>query len=347
MTLSSAILATITWPETILWITLCAICVFFSAVFSGAETGMFSLNMTRMRLAAHQKNASATRLQDVVRDRAAFLFTTLFGTNLANYLAPACLTIIFVQTMSGRPRDEVERLSELYTTLILTPIIFIFGEAVPKNVFNRNADSMMLRFSRLLAFMHRLCEWSGIIFLQRKFSEVAFRGLNPRTRAATAMQTRLDVYQMLREGAAEGALSLTQVSILERIDRLRSLQVISVMVPFHQAVVLPASATRKAAEPLLRASRVSRLPVIGPDKRGVVGVVHVLDLMTAGEDRTVRELMRTPVEITPTTRVIDALSRLQREFRRMAVVVDRNGRCLGIVTVKDLVEEIVGELKAW
>lgn len=340
-------LAEMSTAETVVWVALCAVFVLFSGVFSGAETGMYSINSTRLRLLAHQNNPAAIRVQDILRDRAGFLFTSIFGTNLAHYLAPACLTYVFVRTVQARSPDEAENLAELYTTLILTPVVFIFGDVVPKNVFHRNADAVMLRTSRILQFVHRICEYSGIIWLQRKFSELAFRGLNPRSSGAAAMHSRLDVYQMLREGAAEGALTLTQVSILERIDRLRSLQVAGVMTPHHQVVMLHAASTPRTAEPILRISKLSRLPVYETDKRRVIGVVHVLDLLTAPQDRTARELMRTPVEISPGTRVIDALSRLQREARRMAVVVDQRGRCLGIVTVKDLVEEIVGELKAW
>ncbi|MBX3393994.1 MAG: DUF21 domain-containing protein [Phycisphaerae bacterium] len=343
----TAIMADMALPEMMCWIGLCAVCVFFSGLFSGAETGMYCINTTRVRLAAHQKSAAAIRMQLLLRDRGGLLFTTLFGTNLANYLAPACLTIIFLSTIADHTREETESLAELYTTLILTPIVFVLGEVVPKNVFNRNAEALMLRFSGIIFLAHRICEKLGIIWLQRKFSEIAFRGMNPNARDTAGVKSRLDVFQMLREGAAEGTMSLTQMSILERIDRLRSLQVSAVMVPHYQVVMLAADDTRKSAEPLLRLSRVSRLPVYGDDKRNVVGVVHVLDLLTAGGDRTARNLMRPPIEISPQTRVVDALSRLQREFRRMAIVVDSKRRCLGIVTVKDLVEEIVGELKAW
>lgn len=340
-------LAAISTFELCIWIVLCAVMVFLSGVFSGAETGLYSINTTRLRLEAHQKNRRALRLQEILRDRAAFLFTVIFGTNMANYLAPVCLTIIFVRSLTGRSPDEVERLAELYTTLILTPVVFVFGEAVPKNVFNRNADRYMLLFSRFLRWAHRFCEISGIIWLQRKFSELAFRGLSSSGGAGAPVQSRLDVYQMLRESAAEGALTLTQVAILERIGRLRGLRVSAVMVPFYQIVQLQADADRTTAEPVLRISRFSRLPVFGSDRRRIIGVVHVLDLLTSPPGRTALDLMRSPVEITPETRVIDALARLQREFRRMAIIVDGRGQCLGIVTVKDLVEEIVGELKAW
>lgn len=344
----TTLLATIALPEILIWVAVCALCIFFSAIFSGAETGMYCVNSTRLRLLAHEKSAAAQTVQKLMRDRAGFLFTTLFGTNLANYLAPVCLTYVFVRSFTGQDPEHAERLAEVYTTLILTPVVFVLGEAVPKNVFNRNANRFMLRFSRMLNWVHTFCEMTGVIWLQRKFSELAFKGLNPRTSAGAPLQSRLDVYQMLREGAAEGALTLTQVSILERIDRLRSVRVAAVLVPFGQIVALRADDNINQTEAILRISRVSRLPVYeARDPRKIVGVVHMLDLLTAPGEKRVRDFMRPPIDIGPEARVTDALTLLQNEFRRMAIVNDRRGRCLGIVTVKDLVEEIVGELKAW
>ncbi|HWL92388.1 MAG TPA: CNNM domain-containing protein [Phycisphaerae bacterium] len=339
-------IAQIATSQALIWIGLCVTFVFFSAIFSGAETGMYCINMTRLRLAAHQENPAAMRVQDILRDRAAFLFTSILGTNICHYLAPVCLTLLFIRALGDRSLHEAERLAELYTMLILTPVFFIFGDAVPKNVFHRNANAVLMRFSLILKWGHRLFECLGIIWLQRKVTEIVSRSLSPRA-GSGAFQARLDVYQMLREGAAEGALTLTQASILERIDRLRSLRVASVMVPLPQMVTIAADTTRAAAETVLRIARVSRLPVYQGDRRRIVGVVHVLDLLTSGEGRAASEVMRPPVEIMPGTRVVDALAVLQREARRMAIVVGPDGRCLGLVTVKDLVEEIVGELKAW
>src|SRR5512140_3180200 len=121
--------------EMLAWTVLCAAFIGLSALFSGAETGLYCVNRLRLRVAAHEKHRQAGRLQKLLIDQAGLLSTTLIGTNLANYLAPVGLTTVFLSLLRGHPEVDRERLAELYTTLILTPLVFIFGEAVPKNLF--------------------------------------------------------------------------------------------------------------------------------------------------------------------------------------------------------------------
>jgi putative hemolysin len=142
-------------------------------------------------------------------------------------------------------------------------------------------------------------------------------------------------------------LSRTQVSILDRLHTLQSIQVGSVMVPRSKTVMLPADATRAQIQRIVRATRVSRIPVYQGERRRVVGVAHLLDLLTADPDSRLSEQTLPPLEVSPDMPVTEALSTLQRRRRRMAIAVDKWGHCIGIVTVKDLVEEIVGELAAW
>lgn len=333
--------------ELFLWLAACLGFVFLSGLFSGSETGLYCINQTKLHLAAHRKDASALRLRRLLEDRTGLLFTTLFGTNLANYLAPLCLTVVFLRSITAESQAEVEHLAELYTTLILTPFVFIFGEIVPKNLFQRNADHLMRHVSRILRTTHRAFAMTGIIWIQRKCSEFVISRFGRQTVSGMALHSRVDVYQMLREGAAEGALTLTQSSILERIHLVRSITVGRIMVHRSRVVMIPDDAKRADVERILRRTPYSRLPVYRENRRRISGVVHLLDILTAPPDRPVGAAAKQPVEIPPDMSVVDALSILQRGSRRLAVVTSPNGQCLGIVTVKDLVEEIVGELAAW
>lgn len=333
--------------ELLIWLAACALFVFLSGLFSGSETGLYCINSTRLRLAAHQKDAAALRLQSLLSDRTGLLFTTLFGTNLANYLAPVCLTIVFLESVAGAEAADRERRAELYTTLILTPTVFIFGEIVPKNVFHRDADRLMSRVSSTLRLTHLLFKMTGVIWIQRQISAFVAGRLHRQHSSGSAFHSRLDVYQMLRESAAEGALSVTQSSILERIHRLKAISVRAVMVQGHNIDMLSSEATRSEVERLIRKSPYSRMPVYRDSRRRIVGVVHVLGILTGPPDRPIGNMARAPLEITADRSVIEALGMLQQEYQRMAIVVDKAGRCIGLVTMKDLVEEIVGDLAAW
>jgi len=339
--------ASLSQLELYLWPAACLAFVFLSGLFSGSETGLYCINQTKLHLAAHRQDASALRLRKLLEDRTGLLFTTLFGTNLANYLAPLCLTVVFLGSIHAESRADAEHLAELYTTLILTPFVFIFGEIVPKNVFQRNADDLMRRVSRILRVTHIAFAMTGIIWVQRKCSEFVVNRFGSQSVSGRALHSRVDVYQMLREGAAEGALTLTQSTILERIHLVQSISVGRIMVHRSRVAMIRDDAKRADVERILRRTPYSRLPVYRKNRRRISGVVHLLDILTAPPDRPVGAAAKQPVEIPTDMSVVDALSTLQRGSRRMAIVTSPTGHCLGIVTVKDLVEEIVGELAAW
>ncbi len=329
------------------WLIGCLIAIALSGIFSGSETGIYSLSVTKLRLDAHDGHANALRLERAMADRANLLFATLVGTNIANYFAPFCLTAIFVMTLAGENLAARERSAELYTTIILTPLVFIFGEVVPKNLFHSSADVLMRRFSIFIGAALAFCRYSGISHLQRGLTYLITQLLlGPRT-ADHAMRSRAEIYQLLREGAAEGVMSVAQRNMMERIHRLNTMSVREVMVPLRSVVALAGNKTRADIEDRLAQARYSRLPVFKHKRDKIVGVVHMLEILYAEPSQTMEDLAHTAIFIPDHTNLIDALATLQREFARMAIVTDPRGRCTGIVTIKDLVEEITGEIQAF
>jgi putative hemolysin len=333
------------------WLLACAACVLLSAFFSGAETGMYCLNRMRLRLAAHEKQHAATRLQRLLSDQAGLLFTTLVGTNAANYLAPICLVTVFLHFLQSAESEHLravyEHKAELLTTLILTPILFIFGEIVPKNVFQRQADRYMMLIATPLSAAYQAARVTGLLVLQRQISRFLRSRLGRQTASTSALHPKLEMYQMLREGAADGALTTAQMFILQRIPTLKALRIANVMTPRSSSVMLNAIASRREILDTIRHSPYSRLPVYRGERANVIGIVHILDVLTAPADSSLTQCLQPLLTLNYTTPVMKALTALQRGGQRMAVVVDRSGRCLGLVTIKDLVEEIVGELAAW
>lgn len=315
--------------------------VLLSGFFSGAETGLYCVNPLRLRLAAHRGSRSAGVMLRLASDEPGLLFVTLVGTNAANYLAPVCATVICVK--SGLS-DEW---AEFYTTLILTPVVFIFGEIVPKNLFQRQADRLMPRAARILSVSAGVFRLTGALWLQKRLTGFVLNCLSQAHETPVTYRPRLKMYQMLREGAADGALTPAQVVMLERVGAFRSMKVESVMAARSETVMLPEDATRRDLERLARDGSHSRIPVFRKNRRHIVGIIHVLDVLTADGDVPVASHMREPVTVAFDATVHDVLALLQRRRRRMAVVLSKKGHCVGIVTVKDLVEEIVGEIAVW
>lgn len=341
------ILADMTAIELSIWLVGCFVAIVLSGIYSGAETGVYSLNTTRLRINAHEGHRAAIRLQRLMSDRAGLLFTSLVGTNIANYMAPFCLTMVFAHTLDISNQVERERMAELYTTLILTPTVFIFGEIVPKNIFHLNADALMRRISSFIQVTHQLCRVMGLLLIQRTIIRAVMGVLRRGEGAVVTMPARAEVYHMIRESAAEGTLSLAQSSMVERIHRLNTIRLRDVMVPLKAVVMAEHDQTRADLESRLARTRFSRMPVYESDRKNVVGIVHILDILNAKPDVDMSEIARETSRIGGDSSVFEALGTLQREYGRMAVVVNQAGDCIGIATIKDLVEEIVGELTAF
>lgn len=341
------ILAELSPTEAAVGFAVCAACIFFSGLYSGAETGLYCVSRLRLSVAAHRKNKRAMLLQGLLQNRPDSLATVLIGTNIANYLAPLCMAYLILKSAAPTLTEKQAAASaEFYTTVILTPIVFIFGEIVPKNLFQRHADRIMPYVARVLDVSRRLFRIVGLIGLQRWIGTLFLkRTASPST--GTFLGSRAQMYQLLHEGAAEGNLSRTQIDMLESAHKLRGIPITAVMVPLSRIVMLRSDMVMRDIRGVIQSSRHSRLPVYSGDRKKIVGVVHLLDLIYMGEDDRVDRVIRKIPRVSAQTTVLDTLAVLQQKRRRIAAIEDAAGNCLGIVTVKDLAEELIGEITAW
>jgi len=312
-----------------------AICL--AAFHSGNETGFYCVNRLRLRLRAEIGERSARALQRLVSHPQLLISTVLVGTNVGIYVATVLATDKLRELGLGMRAD-------LWSSVILPPIFLVCADMTPKSLFQHHADCLMYRtvwplrgsevlftpFSFFLRFFSRLPQ-----FLLR-------HRIVPRTAAVTSDAFRF----YLSEGAAHGALSTFQRTMAENILRLKSVRVESVMTPLGQTVMIREGASSEELERLLRAHRYSRLPVWRERRQNIVGAINVLDVACA-ERPGVGDLVRPALNVSAGASVADALSLMRGAKQQFAAVTGEDGRAVGIVTAKDLVEEIVGELDAW
>ncbi len=322
-----------------LCIAIAVVAVLLSGFHSGSETGMYCVNRLRLRVAAERGDLRARRLGFLLNRDQNALSTLLIGTNVANYIATAAVATVLMRATSIGPGE-----SELYTTLIVTPVIFVFGEVVPKNLFQRDADRLMLLGSgvfRVSAALFRIpvavVTWVATPFVRLFAARGRTGAVDPRRRVAV----------LLGEAMAAEDVEGERSDLVNRVLELRDVPIHRVMVPRNRVVTLSASAGRKECLSLARKHPYSRFPVVDDHPRRVVGYVHVHRLLIDEDWSQVRERVRRIVTVDPHESVGAALVALQSAREAIAAVVDRNGYLLGIITLKDLVEELTGELHAW
>ncbi len=316
--------------------------VVMSAFFSGAETGIYCVNPVRTRVASEQNRPGARRLADLLERTDDLVITCLIGTNLADYITTVCATVLLLRAAVS------ESQAELYATVILTPTILVFGGVVPKDWFRRRSDHLMLAMARPLIACVRLFSAVGLIWFFRSLSQGLLHRIDSRrAKDATGIMPRVQTLRLLREGAAHGALTQYQRDVMERVMQLSSVRVASVMIPRARAALIPHDIARDDLLRIARMAHFSRLPVFEGHASRVVGILSLFDVLTDEHERPLSEWIRAPLRLPANITVAGALVRLQEARNTMAIVENRANECVGILTVKDLVEEIVGDLEAW
>lgn len=313
-----------------------------SGASSGSETGVYCLDRVRLRVATEKRWPAALRLERLMRRPEDLVITALLGTNIADYLATAFMAALLLH-VSVSPGW-----TDIYATAIVTPLILVFGGIIPKDWFRRQSNELMIVLSGPLLVGLRMARATGLVWLLRNVTHRLVRWIDPqRADDESDLLPRTRIVHLLREGAARGGLTSLQRDLIERVLNLSTVQVRDVMVRRTRAATVSSGISRDDFLRVARMAHFSRLPVWEHDPRNVVGVVNVYDVITDANESPVVDYMRKPLTLPEHMSVAVALLRLQRAREAMGIVQDRAGHCVGLLTLKDLVEEIVGDLEAW
>lgn len=305
------------------------------AVYCGLETSVYVMNKMRLDLRAEAGDKRAVRLRAMLGDSPAMLAVLLIGTNLANYVATFLVSLLFVRGRAGE-------LAEWYTLAVVAPMLFIFADAVPKNVFQRQADTLSYRLVWVLSLSRRVFTACGLLPLVAGVSAALMR-LVRRGNPAAGSPPAERMAVILAEGAASGLLTPFQSDMAGRTMNIANVTVAEAMIPMSHVVAAPAGAGVEQLNELIAAHDHARLPLVDEAGR-IIAVVDTFEVLVGGAEALRAARSRTPLVLDDHLTVPEALYRIQRAKVVIAVVAAPDGRHVGIVTPNDLVDEIVGEL---
>lgn len=325
----------------ILWGALALVGFAGSALYSGLETGVYSLNRIRLHVLMHRGNRAAVTLQVLIRHPTVLLTTLLIGNNISNYLGTAALGVI----LESRNLSDWETL--LLNALIVTPVLFVVGETLPKDLFAAHSDKLMYRLVPVLSFSRKVFTYTGLVPIISVFSNALMKAIGQDPRAG-AFHPRRQVGSLVKEGVGYGLLSHEQSAIVDRVLKLTDRTVEDEMTDWSKVLRLNEHDDADTLWRLAQGTPHSHVPVLA--KGGaVVGVLRLNDALmhTKQACPPIRELMKPAEFVAHKLPVRDALSRLRRQAAGLAVVTGANKQPVGIVTVKDLIEPITGDLRQW
>ena len=325
----------------IIWVGLVAIGLLIAGLGAGLETGVYSLNRVRFRVLQHQTNRSARLLAPYVAAPSALIATLLIAHNAGVKLATHAVAVLLHE------RDLTQWQVVSFDVLIIMPLLFVFAETLPKDLFTIHADRLLLPFARSIVGLIHLLRYTGVLPLMTGASQLIMWLLGIQYQAES-LHPRREVETLVREGVGHGVVSDEQLEIVERVLALGGRCVADVMIPWEKVIKMGIDDPAAVLWELVSTSKQSRFPVVDGEGR-VQGLVNVFDALVYEKDQcpSVDVLMipaETFVEDMP---LRDALSQLQQRRCAMAVVENRQNRSVGIVTIKDLLEPITGELENW
>ena len=319
---------------TMLW--LAALCLLAVMFFSAAEMAFIAANRLRLRHAAEEGNRTAARYLEAFRHPEHALSAAMMGVTVAHIVASSTATWTLLPTLGG--------LAPVLVTVVLTPVMLVFGEIIPKAIAREWATSLILKLYRPLA-------WASVVLVPFVgFSRFVvarilrlFGGREPDMRAFVS---REELKALLSMEPGEADVTTQEAEMIDKIFDLGDTTVREVMVPLVEVAMLPDGASPRDAIALIRERGFSRIPLYRQRETNVVGVVAAMDLLSRGAGAaTLDELKRQPYYVPETKRIDDLLREMQRARTHMAVVVDEYGGSTGVVTLEDILEEIVGEIR--
>lgn len=313
-----------------------AVLIMLSAFFSSSETSMMSLNRYRLKHLSKEGNSGARRASQLLERPDRLLGTILVGNNIVNILAASIATVVAVEFF-GEAGIAI-------ATIGLTIIILIFGEITPKTLAAVRPELIAFPVSIVLQMLQKVLY--PIVWVCSSISNILLRlmGIN-----LAANNDQLSVEE-LRTVVREAGLGITRSrqNMLLGILDLEKMTVNDIMIPRNEAVGIDLDDSLPSINSQLRTCHHTRLPVFQGDINNVTGIVHmrsIARLLSRG-DLTKENLIsacKEPYFVPESTPLHTQLFNFQKQKRRIAIVVDEYGDVIGLITLEDILEEIVGE----
>ena len=307
-----------------------------TAFFSAAEMSFIAANRVRLRHMAEGGHRTAVRYLEAFRSPERLLSTAMMGVTIAHITASSVATWALIPVVGAG--------AALLVTLGLTPLMLVFGEVIPKAVARERATGLILVLFPMIEGVGKLLTpltWGANALVGRALSLVGRQPTSTRQ-----FVSREELKLLLQMEPEEADVTVTEAEMIDNIFDLGETAVREVMVPLVDVAALPETASPADAVRLIQERGFSRIPVFTDRAFNIVGVVTTMDLLRlGGQAPDLRSLMRPATYVPETKRIDDLLREMQKNRVQLAVVVDEYGGAVGIVTVEDIVEEVVGEIR--
>ena len=312
-----------------------AILVFCSSFFSATETAYSSINKIKLKNMASAGSRKAQKALELADGYDRLLSTILVGNNVVNILASSLATVLFVQNLGFG--DAGVSLS----TAVMTIVILIFGEISPKSIAKETPEKFAMAVAGVIGFIQTLLTPINFLFsLWKKLLSMMFKVENDDS------MTQEELLTIVEEAQNEGDLEAHESDLICAAIEFNDLDVKDILTPRVDVIAVDVTDSLDEIELMFRNNNFSRLPVYENSIDNIVGVIHEKDFYNLYYNHigTFKSITQTLLYTSPHVKISSLLKQLQSSKTHMAVVLDEYGGTAGIITLEDILEELVGEI---
>jgi len=313
-------------------------CLMIQAFFTASEMSLVSSNRLRIRHLADSGNRKAKLIQELLEIPERFLSTTMVGVNVVLVLASTMASYL----MSSEKLLNLGRWGPLAATVIMLPLILIFGEIVPKTLVRPRATqvSMMLGYPLRFAYYLLYPLVQVVSWLSARLVGL-LRIKSGDQRMFTSVE---DIRLLMKEGEKQGALTKEEQKMISRIFDFGENEVSDIMIPLIDVALAAETSQVGDLWEIINRTGYTRIPIFRERVDKIIGTVQATDLLTAAKDDEIKTYVRPPYIVPESKPLEELLEELRATDVNMAIVVDEYGGVAGIVTLENVIEEIVGEI---
>lgn len=330
------------------------ILVALNAFFAATEIAVISLNEKKVRALAEDGNKKAVKMLKIIEEPTQFLSTIQIGITLAGFLGSAFAADNFAEVLSAAISKAfnlsadntkiINTVAVVLVTLILSYFTLIFGELVPKRIAMKHKEKLANSVCGIISFLAAVLK--PIIWFLTISTNAVLRlvGIDPHEKEEPVSEE--DIVLMLDAGADEGSLDHDDIEYIKNVFKLDKMTAEDVMTPRKSVISISYDASDKEILEIIEEESYSRIPVYEDNPDKIIGILHACDYLLKRNEKNfdLKSILHTPVFV-PETVSLDVLFKdMQTDHNHLAVVVNEYGETSGIVTMEDILEEIVGEI---
>ena len=325
-------------PSDIALLCVLIILLLFSAFFSSAETALTTVNKVRLRMLVDEGNKKAIILSKILENSRKMLSTILIGNNIVNLVASALTTIL------------VEDLTDVGWAVsigvgVLTFIVIIFGEVVPKTIATIHAESLALAYAKYIRFF--MVIMTPFILIINVFSSIILKIFRINVNLNSASITEDELRTIVGVSQEEGIIEEDEMDMINNVFDFGDTCAKDIMIPKVEITMIPVDISYNQLLEVIKEDKYTRMPVYKDDTDNVIGILNIKDMMLNGVNRNnfdINSLMREPYFTHEKEELNDLLIQMRNKEPGMCIVLDEYGQAEGLITLEDIVEEIIGDI---